>query len=139
VFFSLGLLLVGGCRNIVVAPARAFKISGFIMLVLLCPLFGIIESGVGELVRQTSFALSDVVDEGAQVRAAPTAGGCGAGSGKGHLLTAVTLKDDAGWMSLIGFAERHLAALVMRLDALDGLFLLSPGVCSAGRSCPAAG
>src|SRR5919107_555836 len=41
----------------------------------------------------------------------------------------------AGWMPLIGFAERHLAALVMRLGALDdlhhGLFLLSPGVCSA--------
>jgi hypothetical protein len=39
--------------------------------------------------------------------------------------------------------SRHLAALVMRLGALDdlhhGLFLLSPGVCSAGRSCPAAG
>src|SRR5215204_7433685 len=29
------LLLVGGRRNIIVTPGRAFKISGFIMLVLL--------------------------------------------------------------------------------------------------------
>ena len=33
------------------------------MLVLLCPLSGIIEPGVGELVRQTAFSLFDVVDE----------------------------------------------------------------------------
>src|SRR5919107_1465911 len=135
--------LVAGCRNIVVTPGRAFEISDFIMLVLLCPLSGIIEPGVGEIVWQTAFALSDVVDEGAQVRAAPTTGGYGAGSVKSPPLTAVALKDDAGWMPLIGFAERNLAALVMRLGALDdlhhGLFLLSPGVCSAGRSCPAAG
>jgi hypothetical protein len=31
----------------------------------LCPLSGIIEPGVGEIVWQTAFALSDVVDEGA--------------------------------------------------------------------------
>ena len=57
--------LVAGCRNIVVTPGRAFEISDFIMLVLLCPLSGIIEPGVGEIVWQTAFALSDVVDEGA--------------------------------------------------------------------------
>src|SRR5215207_383511 len=34
------LLLVGGRRNIVVAPGRAFRIGGLIMLVLLCPLSG---------------------------------------------------------------------------------------------------
>src|SRR5215204_2647768 len=87
-FFSLGLLLVGGRRNIVVTPGRAFKISGLIMLVLLCPLPGIIEPGVGEIIRQTAFTLSDGVDEGVEVGAATTAGGCGAGSGKGHLLSA---------------------------------------------------
>jgi hypothetical protein len=77
------LLLVGGRRNIVVAPGRAFKISGFIMLVLLCALSGIIEPRVGEIVRQTTFALSDVVDEGAKLGAAPTTGGRGAaGSAK---------------------------------------------------------
>src|SRR5215203_336302 len=53
------LLLVGGRRNIVVTPRRAFKMSGLIMLLLLCALSGIIEPGVGELVRQTSFTLSD--------------------------------------------------------------------------------
>src|SRR5215217_9147363 len=73
-FFSLGLLLVGGRRNIVVTPARAFQISGLIMLVLPCPLTGIIEPGVGELVRQTAFTLSDIVDEGAELGAAPTTG-----------------------------------------------------------------
>src|SRR5215203_7093389 len=92
-FFSFGsLLLVGGHRNIVVTPARAFGISGFIMLVLLCALSGIIEPGVGEIVRQTAFTLSDLVDEGAKVGAAPTTGGCAAGSAKGHLLAAVALE-----------------------------------------------
>src|SRR5215217_5213899 len=75
-------LLVGGRRNIVVPPGRAFKISSLIMLVLFCPLSGIIEPGVGELVRQTAFALSDVVDEGAELGAAPTTGARGAGSAK---------------------------------------------------------
>src|SRR5829696_444966 len=84
------LLLVGGRRNIVVAPARAFGISRLIMLVLLCLLAGIIEPGVGEIVRQTAFALSYLVDEGAQLGAAPSAGGRGGGgSAKGHLLAAV--------------------------------------------------
>src|SRR5918997_5059357 len=111
------------------------------MLVLLCALSGIIEPGVGELVRQTAFALSDVVDEGAQVGAAPTTGGRGAGSAKGHLLAAVALEGDGGWMPLVDLAKRHFAALVVCLDALEdlhhGLLPLSPAVCSAGRSCPA--
>src|SRR5215203_7217633 len=138
--FSLGLLLVGGRRNIVVTPARAFKISGLITLVLLCPLPGIIEPGVGEIVRKTSFALSDLVDEGAQVGAAPTAGGCAAaGSAKGHLLAAVALEGYCGRMPLVDSSERHFAALVVCLDALEDLhhrlLPLSPIVCSAGRSC----
>src|SRR5829696_2382341 len=60
--FSFWLLLVGGRRNVVVTPARAFMMSGLIVLVLSCPLCGIVEPGVGELVRQTAFALSDLVD-----------------------------------------------------------------------------
>src|SRR5918995_543945 len=102
-------LLVGGRRNIVVTPGRAFKISGLIMLVLLCALPGIIEPGVGEIVGQTAFALSDVVDEGAQVGTAPTTGGRGAaGSAKGHLLTALALQGHGGWMPLVDLAKRHL-------------------------------
>src|SRR5215203_6884948 len=58
---SFSLLLVGGRRNIVVAPARTFVMSGLIALVLFCPLCGIIEPGVAEIVRQTAFALPDVV------------------------------------------------------------------------------
>src|SRR5215218_3190749 len=142
-FFSFGLLLVGGRRNIVVTPARAFRISGFIMLVLLCPLSGIIEPGVGELVRQTAFSLSDLVDQGAQGGAAPTTGGRGAGSGEGHLLAAVALEGYGGRMPLVDSSERHFAALVVCLDAFEDLhhrlLPLSPAVCSAGRSCPAAG
>ena len=69
------------------------------MLVLLCLLAGIMEPGVGEIVRQTSFALSDVVDEGAELGAAPTTGARGAaGSAKGHLLAAVALECDVGRM-----------------------------------------
>src|SRR5215208_3262619 len=112
------------------------------MLVLLCALFGIIEPGVGELVRQTAFALSDLVDEGAKLGAAPTTGGRGAGSAKGHLLSAVALECDGGRMPLVDLAKRHLATLVVCLEAFEylhhRLLPLSPAVCSAGRSCPAA-
>src|SRR5215204_5257060 len=143
-FFPFGLLLVGGRRNIVVTPARAFEISCLIMVVLLCPLSGIVEPGVGELVRQTAFALSDVVDKDAQVGAAPTTGGCGGCSAKGHLLAAVALEGDGGRMPLVDCSERHLATLVVCLDALydldHRLLPLSPAVCSsAGRSCRVAG
>ena len=69
------------------------------MLVLFCTLFCVVEPGVGEIVRQTTFALSDLVDEGAEVGAAPTAGARGgAGSAKGHLLAAVALECDVGRM-----------------------------------------
>ena len=64
------------------------------MLVLLYPLSSIIEPGVGEIVRQTAFALSDGVGEGAELGGAPTTGACGAGSAKGHLLAAVALESD---------------------------------------------
>src|SRR5215204_6794253 len=144
-FFSLGLLLVGGRRNIVVTPARAFRISGLIMLVLLCPLSSIIEPGVGEIIRQTAFTLSDVVDEGAKLGAAPTTGGRGAaGSAKGHLLSAFALECDCGRMPLVDLAKGHFAALVVCLEAFEDLhhsllpLSLSPAVLSAGRSCPAA-
>src|SRR5215211_5947202 len=115
------LLLGGGRRNIVVTPGRAFKISGLIMLVLLCPLPGIIEPGVGEIVRQTAFALSDLVDEGAKLGAAPTAGGCGAGSAKGHLLAAVALEGNVGRMPCLDLAKGHFAVLVVSFDALEDL------------------
>jgi hypothetical protein len=91
------------------------------MLVLLCPLPGIIEPGVGEVVRQTAFALSDVVDEDAQVGAAPTAGTRGAGSAKGHLLAAVALEGDGGRMPLVDLAKRHLVVLVVGLDSFEDL------------------
>src|SRR5215204_6910381 len=139
------LLLVAGCRNIVVTPGRAFKISSLIMLVLFCPLSGIIEPGVGEIVRQTAFALSDGVGEGAEVSAAPTThgrGGAGAGSGKGHLLSAAALQCECGRMPLVDLAKGHFAALVVCLEAFEDLhhrlLPLSPAVLSARRSCAAA-
>jgi hypothetical protein len=88
--------------------------------------------------------LSDLVDEGTEVGAAPTTDGCGAAGGaKGRLLTAVALEGNVGRMPLVGLAEWDFAGLVVRLDALEdlhhGLLRLSPTVSSAGRSCPAAG
>ena len=116
--------------------------SGLIVLVLLCPLLGVVEPGVGELVWQTAFALPDVEDEAAEVGAAPATGGRGARSAKGHLLAAVALEGDAGRMPLVDLAEGHLVALVAGLDALEdlrhGLLPLPPAVRSAGRSCQAA-
>src|SRR5687767_3543286 len=112
------------------------------MLVLLCPLSDIIEPGVGELVRQTAFTLSDVVDEGFELGAAPPTGCCAVGSAKGHLLAAVALECDCGWMPLVDLAKRDFAALIVGLDTFEDLhhrlLPLSPAICSAGRSCPAA-
>src|SRR5215208_5651379 len=140
--FSFGLLLVGGRCNIVVTPARTFVMSGLIVLVLSCPLCGIVEPGVAESIRQTAFALSDAVDEGAELGAAPTTGGRGACSAKGHLLAAVALECEAGRMPLVDLAEGQLAALVVGLEAFGDLhhrlLLLSPAACLAGRSCGAA-
>src|SRR5687767_14296750 len=104
------------------------------MLVLLCSLSGIIEPGVGEIVGQTAFTLSDLVDEGGEVGAAPTTGGRGgaAGSAKGHLLSALALEGDCGWMPLVDSSERHFAALVVCLEAFEDLhhrlLPLSPAV-----------
>jgi hypothetical protein len=106
---------------------------GLIMLVLLFPLSGIIEPGVGEIVRQSAFTLSDLVDEGAQLGAAPTTGDRGAaGSAKGDLLAAVALEGHGGRMPRVDLAKRHFAALVVCLEAFEdlhhGLLPLSPAV-----------
>ena len=71
------------------ATGRALGYAGLIVPVLFGPRFGVVEPGVGELIRQKSFALSDVADEGTEVGAALRTGGYGAGSAKGHLLTTV--------------------------------------------------
>src|SRR5215217_8975910 len=101
------------------------------MLVLLCPRSGIIEPGVGEIVRKTAFALSDLVGGGAEVDAAPTTGGRGAGSGEGHLLAAVALECDCVRMPLVDLAERHFAALVVCLGAYEDLHHRLLPLCSA--------
>src|SRR5688500_18308158 len=136
-FFSFGVLLVAGRRNIVVTPGRAFRISLLVTLVLLCTLFCVIEPGTAELLRKSSFSILDASGEDVGKITATLAGGYGALSVKSPPLAAAALKNDVGWMPLVGFAERHLAALVMRSDALDdlhhSLLLLSPAVCSAGR------
>jgi hypothetical protein len=126
----LGLLLVGGRRNIVVTPGRPFKVSLLVTLVLLCPLSCVIEPGAAELLRKSSFSILDGSGDDVGKITSALAGGYGALSVDGPLLTAAALKDEVGWMPLVGFAERHLAAFVMRLDTLDdphhGLLLLSP-------------
>src|SRR5215217_8338695 len=123
-------LLVAGRRNIVVPPGRAFRISLLVTLVLLCTLFCVIEPGMAELLLKSSFSILDASGEDVGKITATSAGSYGALSVNSPPLTAAALKDDAGWMPLIGFAERHLAALLMRLDTLDdlhhGLLLLSP-------------
>src|ERR671917_345496 len=110
--FSLGLLLVGGRRNIVVTPGRAFRISLLVTLVLLCTLFCVIEPGTAELLRKSSLSILDGSGEDVGKITATSAGDYGAFSVNGPPPTAAALKDDVGWMPLVGFAERHLAALV---------------------------
>jgi hypothetical protein len=95
--------------------------SGLIVLVLVCPLLGVVEPGVGESIRQRAFSLTDEVDEAAEVIAAQRTCGYGAGRAKGDLLTTLALDGDASRMPLVGYAERDFAALIVRLDALDDL------------------
>src|SRR5215211_6070095 len=116
-----GLLLVGGRRNIVVTPGRAFRIGGIITLMLLCTLFCVVEPGVGELLRKTSFSLLDASGEDVVNNTATLAGGYGALSVKGPPLATAALKDDVRGMPLVDLAERHLPALVVCFDALDDL------------------
>ena len=68
------------------------RISSLIVLVLVRPLFGVVEPGMGELILQMAFSLTDEVDEAiAEVGAAQRTGGYGARSAKGDLLAAVAL------------------------------------------------
>jgi hypothetical protein len=117
--------------------------SLIVTLVLICTLFSVVGPGVGALMWQMAFVLSGVADEVTQIGAAPTTGGDGAGSARGHRRAAVALEGDVLWTPLVDLAERDFAGLVVRLDALDDvhhrLLPLSPTVCSAGRSCSAAG
>jgi hypothetical protein len=110
-------------RDVVVTPGRASRVSGLILLALLCPLFGVVEPGVGELLRQIPFSLSEALNEGAELGAAPRTGIYGAGSAKGGLLATLALEGEVGRMPLVGLAERHFVALIVRLDALDDLLL----------------
>ena len=72
------------------------------------------------LVPQPSFSLLDIVDEGTELSAAPTAGSYGAPGGQGRLLTTVALKDGVGRMPLVDPAEWDFVDLVVRFEALDG-------------------
>ena len=89
-----------------------------VVLVLVCPLFGVVVPGVGDPIWQTAFSLFDVVDEGSEVGAAPTTGGYCAGSSKSNLLAAAALKGNVGIVPLVDFAKGHFATLVVRFDAL---------------------
>ena len=74
--------------------------------------------GVDAFVRQTSFVLLDLADEGAVVAATQTSAR-GAGGGQGAPLTAVTLNDDLLRMPLVDSAKRDLVGLVVRFSAFD--------------------
>ena len=140
---SAGVLLASWCpRNIVVTPGRAFRMRGLVPQALVCPHSGIVEPGVSALIWQMAFALFDVVDEAAEVGAAPTAVGYAAGSGEDQLLAAVVLEGYIPRMPLVGLTERDFTGLVVGSDVLDdlrhGRLPLSSAVSSAGRSYRAA-
>jgi hypothetical protein len=67
-----------------------------------------------------AFSLLDVVDEVAEMGAAP-AGGYGAGCGKDQLLTTIALEGDVRRMPLVNLPERDLAGLVTRFDSFDDM------------------
>src|SRR5918998_5736468 len=79
-------------------------------------LLSVVVPGVGSLLPQATFSLSDVADDCAVVCTAPAAG-FGAGAGQSQLLAAIALEDDITRMPLVGLAERDLAALVVCFGA----------------------
>jgi hypothetical protein len=87
------------------------------MLFLL--LLGVVMPGVDACVRQSTFSLLDVADEGAVVCVAPTTSGRGAAGSEGEPLPAVTLNDDVLRMPLVDSAERDLMGLVVRFSVFD--------------------
>ena len=87
------------------------------MLFLL--LLGVVMPGVDACVRQPTFSLLDVTDEGAVICVAPTTSGRGAGGSEGEPLPAVTLNDDVLRMPLVDSAERDLMGLVVRFSVFD--------------------
>jgi hypothetical protein len=89
--------------------------------VLFSLVLSVVETGVDDFIPQPTFSLSDVVDEGADLSAAPTTGGYGAPAGQGRLLAAVALKDGVGRMPLVDPAEGDFVGFVVRFDVLDNL------------------
>ncbi len=83
-------------------------------------LLGIVKPGVADPIRQPTFSLLDVADDGTMVCAAPTSGR-GAGGGQGEPLTADTFEDDVLRMPFVDPAERDLVGLVVRFDVFDNL------------------
>ena len=88
-------------------------------MVLVLLFLDVVMPGVDAFVRQTSFVLLDLADEGAVVAATPTTSARGAGGGQGVPLTAVTLNDDLLGMPLVDSAKRDLVGLVVRFSAFD--------------------
>src|SRR5215208_5939817 len=105
-------------RNVVVAPRRILSISSLVLAMLLLLLLGVVMPRVDAFVRQPSFVLLDVVDDGSKVCATPT-GAPGAGGSLGEPLAAVTLNDDVLRMPVVASAERDLMGLVVRFDVLN--------------------
>jgi hypothetical protein len=89
--------------------------GGIVSVVLLFLLSGVVEPGVDGLVRQPRSPPSDVVDDGAVVRAAlMTAGVRWAGGGYGGHLAAVALEEDPLRMPLVAPTEGNLVGLLVR-------------------------
>ena len=87
------------------------------MLFLL--LLGVVMPRVDAFVRQPSFLLLAVVDDGTKVCATLTSGR-GAGGSEGEPFPAATLNDDVPRMPFLASAERDLMGLVVRFDVLNG-------------------
>ena len=94
--------------------------GSIVSLVLLFLLLGVVEPGVGGLVRQPRFPPPDVVDDDAVVCAAPmTTGVRWAGGGYGGPLAAVALEEDPLRMPLVAPTKGNLVRLVVRSLVFD--------------------
>ena len=111
--------------NVVVAPGRILSISSLVLMVLFLLFLGVVVPGVDAFVRQTTFVLLDLADEGAGVAATPTSRR-GAGGGQRESVPAITLNYDVLRMPLVDSAKRDLVGLVVRFNFFDD-----------SRHCPA--
>ncbi len=119
---SLFILTNKARRNIVVAPARAPRMSSLVLLVLVLLALEIVVPGVDILGLRMLFSIADGMNQSTVIGATPTTRGVyGTGGADGEFLAAVALKNDMRLMPTVAPTEGNFEGVVLRFGALDNL------------------